>query len=267
MAWSLSYNNIDLSTYGLYAQRGAIPIDATAKRAAVSLAGRDGDLSSPTVWNARVFSIPCIVQAATPTALQTALDNIALALNEQEDCALKLDGAISDRYWQARYVGGGGPESLSPCTAAWTLNFVADDPHAYSTTESTATATLTAKAGGTSETKAATVGGSDFAYPDIEIVASTATNQVKVANEALSQYALWTSPATADNLANGDTIRFRSDRRYLIVDIKRSGADSYVESMAGFDGRFVAMSPGVSNTITIWNIDGALTIRWRNRYL
>lgn len=267
MAWSLSYNDTNLSTYGLYVMRGDLPIDGAANRAGMDLAGRDGALSSPTVYGARGFSVPCIISASTPTALQTYLDTIARILNEREDCQLKFDGELSARYWLARYVGGSAPVLVSPTMAEWVLNFIADDPHAYSTTESTATATLTAKAAGSSETKAATVGGSDFAYPDIEIVASSATDQVKVGNETLDQLGIWTSAGATSDLAIGDTIRFRSDRLYLLVDIKRTGSDSYTAAMDGFSGRFPAMSPGVSNTLTFWNIDGALTIRWRNRYL
>lgn len=267
MAWSISFNDIDLSTYGLRATRGDLPIDGVSDRAGVSLAGRDGALSSPTVWGARGFSVPCIVSATTAATLQTYLDTIARILNEREDCNLKFDGELSTRYWLARYVGGSAPALVSPTLAEWTLNFVADDPHAYSTTESTATKTLTAKTAGSSQTKTAAVLGSDFAYPDIEIVASSITDQVKVGNESLDQLGIWTSAGATSDIAIGDTIRFRSDRRYLLVDIKRTGADAYVPAMDGFSGRFPAMAPGVTNTLTFWNIDGALTIRWRNRYL
>ena len=267
MGHSLHFNDVDLSDYGLVVLRGPRPAVADARIGTLPLVGADGAVARPSVWAERVLSVPCLVLATTGTLLQTYLDGIATALNEREDCELWFD-YLNGRHWNARLAGGASAEEIAVRGARLDLAFLATDPHAYARgDESTAEDTI-ASGVATSDTSVVTTsGGSDCAWPDIEVVASGASSAVAVANEDNDQKALWASPGTSSNLAAGDTIRFRCARAHWVVDIKRSGDTDYYASMTGFEGRFPSLAPNTANTLTFWGVAGALTVRWRETYL
>jgi len=264
MANSLHFNDIDLSTYGLKVLRGPLPMLGQADVQTIGRLGQDGGTSRPSRWASRVLTVPCVIEAATYTAMQTALGNIATALAQAQDCALWFDHQ-TDRYWMARFVGPAAVTPLDGRFATVDLEFLASDPHAHAITPSQATDTIAS--GVSSDTSAFAVGGTWYAWPTVSLVASTTSSAVAIGNETLDEKAQWNSPGAAYDVQIGDTIRFRCDPLYWDVSIKRTGEDDYTVYMSGFEGRFPRLRPAVTETLTFWGISGALTVDWENTYL
>ena len=124
---SLTYNNVDLSIYGLTvvgskeALAFALGFD-TLQLTDRSYAGRP-------IFPPKTLKLPIAIKASSSAQLTTYIDNIKRVCAQLEEKKLVLD-AFSDRYWKARFNGISG-ERAGAIVFEGELDFTADDPLAY----------------------------------------------------------------------------------------------------------------------------------------
>ncbi len=271
MANSISFNGVDLSAYGFTRERGEMPIFSGFDAPSVSLDRGDGSVSAPARIVRKSIAVSGLVIGAGRAALLTNLNAIAAALNQRTDCVLKLDN-YADRQWRARVDGRPKAESIGTNVAKLSIDFICDDPLAEGLADSTVTDTITAsdtvKVPADIDGVPQILGGSAVAYPEIIITLSApigAPAAIAVENVARSERILWNEPA-GGALSTGDKVKFECSQRRMIVSVCPSGG-AYAESMAGVEGRFPGLTPGVTNTLTFTGAAGGVTIVYRNRFI
>lgn len=257
MANSFTFKSLDFSTLGLTLLRGDRFPFPEVQVSPTRLGSGDGATAPPSIYGPRSFSLRCLVSANTPTLLNTAMDNIAAALNEREDQALAFD-KLPGRFWNAR-VQEFSAQSSSPREAIVDLGFLAVDPFAYDDDEDTDDDTIIDNTG---ESFEIAVGGTFTTYPTITIVVNASGTQCVVENDTLDQRLEW-----AGTLVSGDSLRFNSDPFTRLVEFKANGGDEWIASMTGVNGRHPGLAPDATNTLTIYGVTGTMATVRRDRYV
>ena len=171
MGHSFTYNGTDFSTYGVTVTGRTVPGSASWDTPIRPVAGRHGGVAGVGYLSPLDISLPCLVEAASSTALQDNLDNIRASLAVTEDKLLSLD-SISGRGWYSRAIGGYDVNMLGPTSCMIRLDFVAADPVGYASTVTSQTIDLSTDTTTTAYIPASTssvVKGTAVTYPTIEV--------------------------------------------------------------------------------------------------
>ncbi len=247
MSYSFTFNSVDFADYGLTVVRPDPDMPFTQATGFTQLQNRGWPSTSQR--EPRVIDIPVKIKAASRAALNTNIDSIKAALNTREDAELILD-SLSDRYWNARFVGMPGNYD-GPVMWVGTVSFVAHDPAAYSTTESDHDHTVDEDP----EAMTETAGGTEQVKPVITLTCDDTLTGTTVAieNGATGERLEWTG-----DLVNTDV---------LVVDcvnghVTLNGADS----MGTVDGEFITLVPG-ANAITVEGFSGTVNFTYRPKYV
>jgi len=250
MSWSLTYDGIDLSAYGL--------IVTSPSPALVGFIGADliqlPDLSYATgsILPPKSLNLSVIVKAASSALLKSYLDSIKRICGQRQEKQLRLD-ILDDRYFLARYEGLNG-RMISPYAFEGELVFSADDPLAFKLTETSSDFNINADP----KTITEAVGGTAYVKPVYTITAGE--NHVgitlKIENTDTGEELQWEG-----DLANGEVLTI--DVGLWVV--KKEGT----EDMADVSGQFPRLIPGEDNHIKVTGFSntGTLNITYRERYL
>jgi len=250
MSWSLKYNNIDLSTYGLRALTNSPAIASLMNADQSQLADRTYAAESLLPGKSLVFDI--IVQAASTATLKSYLDSIKRVCGQREAKQLIPD-AFDDRYWTARFQSLNG-EIISPYAYEGQLTFMADDPLAYAVTGTSSDFNIDADP----KTVTETPGGTAYMKPVYTLTAG----------EVLAAITL-----LVENTDTGEELQWEGsvgNGKALVIDaglwiVTNDGS----ADMAGLSGQFPRLIPGADNHIKITDFSntGTLNIAYRDAYL
>lgn len=254
MARSLTFNGTDLSAHGLTVLRSPrVWTPPTVARSRI-VPFSDKAYSTPNYYGPRSISLDVFVEGTSPSNCRTKLDAIAAVLNSREDAALILD-VWPGRYWMAR-LSGQSRFIQEGQIAKGAIEFRADDPHAFSTTETVDTETLPSALGFTQ-----VAGGTADAYPVWMIEATGGATTVVLENETTSERVAWVG-----NVPAGEWLRFDADPANWLASTSNDGSD-WTVAMSGVSGEFPRLVPG-NNAIAITGVsNGELTITFRDRYV
>lgn len=225
-----------------------------------------GGYAQQVAYQPRRMTIPCVISGTSSAQVHGRLDALARLIYQRRnvESSLKFDH-ISDRYWMVRYAGA-GPTEFGMVEAQQSLEFIAPDPRAYSTTLVSAAASIVADPHDYTHA----TGGSAPTEPIIQIRNTTGGNvtAVTVSNTATGKSLTWTG-----SLQDGRWLKFDCGRRVQqVLKSTTSGTDpealAFEGSMLGVLGDFPVLEPGISNTIRVEGIGtGNFKIAFRERYL
>lgn len=249
MSNSLSFNDVDLSAYGL----------TVMSRTASDFAQRadyiqllDGAYPFGAERLAKPISLRVTVVGTSHADLETKLDSIKLVLNERTTKHLILD-TLSDRYFNAQFVSFAG-NYQSPVAFLGDLDFVCPDPLAYGSEVSHNHALDVEDP----KTITETTEGTGYIKPVYTLTAGEALNDVTIKVECIEtgEELQWIGSLTI-----GQTLEINV-ATWLV-----RKAD--VASMATVTGQFPRLLPDTANRITVtgFGLVGALNITYKNTYV
>lgn len=242
-----------MAAYGVTVPNHLAPFAPATDLDLIRIPNTDRSVASEPFAAPRRIAFDAVVSANTFTLLRTALDNIAAHLDIRDLADLALD-SWPDRYWRV-WRQTSSDAIINGCNARVPLEFIAPEAAAYSTTASTATATFPV-----AKHLPVTSAGTARAWPEIIFTAAGAASNVIIEHSDLDVCMAWTGV-----IAEGNRLRF--DTREWRVYWTEGVDDDWVLSMAGFDGEFPHLFPGVNNLRLLTPAAGVLTVNWRNRYL
>jgi len=250
MSNSLEYNGIDLSTYGLTVL-GSSPILATFLKAeTVQLP--DLALAARSISPPKSISLNVFVRGSSTAQLQSYLDAIKLIVAQKEAKRLIFD-VQDDRYWMARFEHLDG-NLVSPIAYRGSLAFIADDPLAYKTNETSSDHNIDADP----DTIVEAVGGTAYVKPVYTLTAGEALTDItlKVENTDTGEELQWQGSLAI-------TEELEIDVGLWIV--KKEGT----ADMANVSGQFPRLIPASDNHIKVTGFSntGTLNIKYREAYL
>lgn len=254
MSWSLKYNNISLSTYGLTVAMSESSLAALLSSDVMQLQDRAYAPASQAPAKPLAFGV--VVRATTTAQLFSYLSDI------KRVCAQKTAGQLilgiqDDRYYTARFEGLAG-RRISPLVFEGELRFVADDPLAYSTSETTSGPHAITDG---DETFEVTVGGSAYVKPVYTLTSGDALTGITL---------------TVENLDTEEEFSWGpgnvGDGHDFVIDVATMYATNNAASaMALVTGQFPRLVPGITNRIQVKDffdtLDGELNIVYRTAYL
>jgi len=249
MAHSLSFNNIDLSAYGLVVNRISNPIDFQTSTIQLPDISYAFNSKRPP----KIIIVSCTVTGADRSTVNGYLDSIRLVLNENQSKKLALD-SYSGRYWNARVLG---LTDMYASTNVWQgdITFQCLDPFAYSTTQTQSTHSIDA----TPKTVSETPGGSAIILPVYRITINEfAYTGLSIKNENTSEELTFN-----DEVSSGEMLEI--DCATWVV--KLDGTESM-----DISGQFPRLLPGQANPIKItgaWTTGksaNTLEIIYRDKY-
>jgi len=249
MAYSMSFNGVDLSTYGL------VVVSAEINRASqepVYVRLPDKAYPFTTQRGPRVITIDFRVVAATRAILDSYLDSIKQTITTDTPGDLIRD-TLNGRYWEAildDFDGG----YYAPGMFRGMMTFLCPDARAHAVTQTSSDFNIDADP----DTVVETTGGTAYIEPVYTLTAgeNLVAVTIKVENTDTSEELQWTG-----SLANGEELEI--DVPNWIVN-KEGIAD-----MATVTGEFPRLKPGQNNSIkvTAFSTTGTLNITYRDRYL
>lgn len=256
MKWSLKYNNIDLSTYGLYVAASGPSLATLLSSDIMQL--QDGAYAPASRAPAKPLVFGIVVTATTSAQLFSYLGDI------KRVCAQKTAGQLilgiqTDRYYTARFESFTG-RRVSPLVFEGELRFVADDPLAYSTSETPSGPHLITSNDITFEV---VVGGTAYVKPVYTLTAGDALNNITL---------LVKNNDTKEEFSWGEDIGDIGDGHDFVIDSGLWYATNNAESaMSRVSGQFPRLKPGMTNEIRVrgfWvSNDGELNIVYTKAYL
>ena len=244
MSDSLTFNSVDMSSYGLVVREIDLPF--ARQVGLIQLKGKAHGLD--TLHPALNITIDVIISAASKAAMDSNLDSIRAALNSDSEEVLALD-AYDDRYWLARCVSMEGPQRY---TRVWkgTIIFICSDPAAFDNDLTSNDHTVDEDP----EEFTETVGGTEKLRPVLTLTCDdTLTDTtVIITNFATGEALTWEG-----SLVSEDELEIDCDE--FIV--KLNGE----EDMADVSGQFPQLLVG-ANVIQVEGFSGNCNIAYRKRY-
>jgi len=252
VAYSLEFNSVDLADYGLVVLNEGLPVNFEAS--SVQLENRGYSWNSVKV--PRIITLDVAVVAASLTTLKSYLDSIKENLNYYNAQELKLD-IFSGRYWNAKFQSFTG-RIISPTYYSGQLVFKADDPAAFSTTETTSGPT---NVDADPKSIYITPGGSASIRPVYTLTAGAqiTTATIKMKNDNTSEEIEW--GGGSETIDNGEVLTI--DCENWIVNLEGTA------DMDTVDGQFPVLVPNTTNEIIVtgFGAAGTLTTVYRDRYI
>lgn len=247
MSHSLSFNEIDLSTYGLRVKNANIPDFAQENESQLI---QDLSYSFRPKRPPKIFQVPVIVSATSRATLDGYLDSIKGVVVTEVVCKLAFD-SIAGRYWMAKLVDLSGEYHG---TNLWVGNMVfqADDPTAYAASETDNNYSVDADP----KTIVLSVAGTGFALPVLTLTAGEELTDITLIVENLStdESLTWEG-----DIGNGEELEIDTDA----WTVKLEGTDDM-----NISGQFPRLQPGNNSIrITGFSNTGSLNIKYRARYI
>lgn len=250
MSYSINFNGVDLSAYGLtVSSPGANLLGQLISHVQL----QDRGYAFRPQREPRRITVSIDVFGSSRTVLDGYLDSIKRILTELVVKQLKFD-VLSGRYFNAileRFEGN----YISATTFRGRIRFICPDPVAYSTTETSSVFNIDADP----KTVAEVVGGSAFLLPVFTLVAGEALNNITLLVE--NETTIEELSIANLTLANTEILVIDSER-WLVT--KESVAE-----MSNVTGKFPRLEPNISNSIkvTAFGALGTLNITYKVGYL
>jgi len=250
MANSLTFNDTDLSAYGL------IVISRTSSdfRQEVDYT-QLLDIAYPfgATRAAKLIHLRIAVTGSSYADVESKLDSIKLILNQRDTKHLILD-TQDDRYFKAQFVSLSGQyQSLTLFTGE--LSFICPDPLAYDNDETSSDFNLDVS---DPKTITETTGGTGYIKPVYTLKAGEGLTDITIKVECIEtvEELQWTG-----SLANGEELEIDVAN----WTVKKEGD----ASMATVTGLFPRMLPNEDNRIkvTAFSTTGTMNITYRDTFL
>ncbi len=248
MAYSFSFDGVDMSAYGLRLLSPSMPVTRSAEQAQL----KDKAYSFAPTYPPKSITLECVIIGSSHADLTDKLDAVNRTLNTRASAQLILD-SISDRYILALCQDISGTYETATvyrCTIACSCA----DPVAYAVSETESNHNIDADP----KTVTETAEGTEYIEPVYLLTAGEALTDVTITVESLEtlEALQWTG-----SLIMNDTLEI--DVAGWIV--KKNG----VASMATVSGQFPRLLPSQDNDIKVtgFSTTGTLKITYRNKYL
>jgi len=240
---SITFNNTDLSTYNLRAIEFDIPTENVVDWAQTNEKGYAAESKNKPKYI--VFEV--VVTGTSLANVVTNLDSVKKYLQETQDAHLEIN-AITDRYWEARFVSLAGNFRGTYWEGA--LTFLCLDPLAYKNT-------------GTAE-------GSDITTDPQEItITPGGTGRTRPLITLTCDDTLIGTTVSIEHTTEGQTVEWTGDlvpSDVLIFDCERWLVTlNDVSDMANVEGEFPYLVPG-ANVLSVAGFSGSYTVAWTDRY-
>ena len=250
MANSFTFNGTDFADYGLVVNRWDPALSFTRDASQIQLPTKA--IAGVANYPPKNISLAITISATTIAAMLSYIDDIKGLLNIEGGYSLILDNQ-SARYWTARFKSIEG-RMISPLTFQGQLTFVADDPAAYSTSNTSSDFNIDSDP----KTVTETPGGNMIIFPVYTLTAGEDLTGVtiKIQNVGRNEELQWTG-----SLANGEELEIDCDA----WTVKKEGT----EDMATVTGEFPWLDGGSANSIKITALasTGTLNIAYRDKYV
>ena len=236
---SITFNDTDLSTFGLELQQIVAPITQEAKFAQL----QDKAYLFEAVRPGKVIQLSCIIYADNLTDLLTNIDNINKVVVIKEPKPLIL-GHQTDRYWMAQFQQMTGPFTGIGAYEI-ELVFFAADPLAYAVDETVYITTLNTDPW----IRTLNVRGTAPAAPIYTLTVGSAPygSKIQFSNQKTSQTLILNQAPSAGDKYVIDTVR------WLVL---KNG----VPAMKVVEGQFPFAKPG-SNTLSLSGAGAGATLK------
>lgn len=251
MSYSFSFNEVDLSAYGLRVKNADIPNFAQQVESQLI---QDISYSFRPKRPPKIFQVSVIVSAASRATLDGYLDSIKGTVVTEVACKLAFD-SIAGRYWMAKLLDLSG-EYHGVNLWVGSLLFQADDPLAYAASETDSNHSIDADP----KTIVLTVAGTGFALPVFtltageEITGYEGDAEITIENLTTDESLTWFGEMDISEELEIDTDKWT---------VKLEGT----EDMA-ISGQFPRLQPGNNSIrITGFSNTGSLNIKYRARYI
>ena len=248
MANSMTFNDIDLSDYGLIVN--SCDANEVSKRSSYIKIKNYAITGTPT-REPKDIQCRITVKGSSRSVLDGYLDNIKMAFDEAINRTIEFD-CISGRYWNGKLERFDG-KYMSPSVFVGDVRLTCSDPLAYSTTETSTNHTIDADPKEVTETTT----GSAFIRPVWTFTATGAIGATtfKLENLNTSEELVWTA-----TIANTEVLEIDSQNWYVTLE--------GVSSMSNISGQFPTLLPSQDNVIRVTGGDsGTLNIKYRMRYV
>lgn len=250
MASSISFNDTDLSTYGLIVTSSNANI---LKQLVSFIQLKDRGYRAGVKRPPRPISLDIAVIGTSRANLDSNLDNIKRIITTETDSKLILD-ILSNRYYMACLRDFDG-EYRSPTLFKGSMDFICVDPLGYSTTLTESNHSIDADP----DTVTETTTGTGMVNPVYVLTAREDLGAVtiKLENVTTDEELQWTGTLNTDD--------------YLTVDVPNwiVRKDGTV-SMSTVTGQFPRLQPGANSlkvTALYSSVEGDLDITYRNTWL
>lgn len=215
------------------------------------------------VYEPRVLRYECLIRAANDAARRTQVRNLIGLLVSNVDKSLRVDH-INDQYWMVRTMKPSIPKWYTTEGVKFTLEFLARDGRAFSTTEVEETANLTGTGGTFNVNAASNVPGNTKADPVwiFKNMTSGSTGITLLNNT--------TGETVTHSLAHSSSTWLKFDTRLRRAYISTDSGSVWTLSQRYLNyGPFPRLSPGVQNSITVSGLvdGGDVVCTYRGRYL
>jgi len=248
MANSLTFNSIDLSTYGLTITQAGNN-QTLFSRALTQMDTRA--FASKGKREALKIETNFLIIGTSLSDTQSKLATIKRILSSAETAQLVFD-ILPDVYYNTSLEAIDG-QILTPYGISGTISFICADPYGYSTTETDQTDNIT-----TDPTAVTvTVGGSAKTLPVFTLTAGESlSGPISVKNNDTGEELVWDSSMV-------DTDELEIDTEHWIV--KKNGT----ASMTDVSGQFPRLLPGQDNHIVVtgFGTTGTLQTVFRSRFI
>lgn len=214
--------------------------------------------------NPKAFSVECLIDSTSAAHLSTCLDNLTVLFHSQTDKSLRFDDWYSTRWWNARYTGGlEAVTLLGSYKAQVTLQFVAADPVAYSTTENEPDAFAVPSSPTSFDVTSVNsniLDGNTYSMPTWIFIPTVQSSNIIIANETIDSSLTWASTLSLGMM--------------LIVNVSAWGVATSIDEgetftimMGNVSGTFPRLLCGQTNTMTVTNFTGNIVMSYYGRYL
>jgi len=265
MAYTISFNDVDLSTYGLYLSPSKIPYYPRTRISTAQPAFKDGSYFQNTNANGRDIDLTCSITAATNQALKNNLHTIMEILNvdtpkklvltdyKVTETAYDSSTSVVTPFWLALVDQNIDVSFLNKYVATLQISFFAPDPSAYGGEQTQAVGSIVVGANDVS----VIAGGTTGAYPHITLTRTGATGGAAVSIRNAN---------TAETISWNGTLEQNKSLIFYNSELWKVTNDS-ANDMSGVSGIFWALEGKATNTVTITtDFTGTASFNWYNRY-
>jgi len=247
---SFTFDSVDMGDYGLIVKNADTPSLTLDNQSQIIQ-----DLSWPFKPKKppKYIRLNVVVSAVDRETLDEYMDNIKRVTVVDDPYNLILD-SLNDRYWEAKLSSFQGDYN-GPRVWEGVITFVADDPLAYASTETSSDHTIDADPKTVSEV----VGGTGYVLPvftltaDEDIEGYDGDTEITIENLTSDESLTWTG-----TLGSGEELEVDADA----WTVKKEGVDDM-----NISGQFPRLAPNQTNQIRITGFSGSLNITYRARYL
>ena len=260
-----SLTDLGGASYGLVLLRGERVGLSGAQIDLGELPGFDGGYAMVNGSRLRQMVLPCLVSGSSHSDALSKVESVVALLNPALGSQyLKLDSE-SDRAWLGKVGGEISKKPRGIAAFELSIPWVCEHAHAYSTSETVQSETVSSDPEAANVPASGVVAGSAYAYP-VWVVKNTSgsdSDPLSLNNATTAE-----TVSTSAGLANGAWARFDAARQIIEKSTDSGSSWSAWMTARGAYRAIPRLKPGVANSISLGGLSaGSLVCTYRARYL